>query len=197
VKLAVFVSGRGSNLAAILAAGIPVDVVVCNVPEAAALGHARAAGVPVLARPDQGSRAERDAWVVERLRERQVNFVALAGYNRVFDRCVLEAFPERIINTHPSLLPAFAGGVDPEPLRLALEYGVKVSGCTVHFVTDDLDHGPVIAQACVPVLPGDTVATLGERIRGQEHQLLPAVLRWFAEGRVHLDGRVVYAPTWP
>lgn len=184
-------SGRGTNLQAILDAGIPVDVVVCNAPQAPALERARQAGVATLLRPDQGSRHERDGWVVARLLEHGVGLLALAGYNRVFDACVLEAFPNRIVNVHPSLLPAFAGGVDPLPLQQALDYGVKVSGCTVHLVTADVDAGPVLAQACVPVLADDTVDTLGARIREQEHILLPRVLRWFMEGKVLIEGRRV------
>ncbi|MDE3077254.1 MAG: phosphoribosylglycinamide formyltransferase [Chloroflexota bacterium] len=191
MKIAVFVSGRGTNLQAILDAGLPVDVVVCNVPDAPALERARRAGVDTLLRPDRGSRAERDQWVLDRLLERGVGLLALAGYDRVLADCLLQAFPHRIVNTHPSLLPAFAGGMDPAPLQQALDYGVKVSGCTIHLVTPDVDHGPVLAQACVPVLPEDTLETLGERIRAEEHRLFPQVLRWFVEGQVQVDGRQV------
>jgi phosphoribosylglycinamide formyltransferase-1 len=179
-RLAVLASGRGSNFEAILAAGIKVDLLVTNNPEARALLIARDHDVPALVQPrpaDVGGRARRDELLVEELRARGIEWLALAGYNQILSACLLDAFAERIVNVHPSLLPAFAGGMAPEPQRRALEHGVKVSGCTVHLVTAEVDAGPILAQACVPVLPDDTVDSLSDRILAQEHRVLPAVLR--------------------
>ena len=192
-KLAVLASGRGSNLEAILDSGLPVRLVATNNPEARALQVARAHGVDTLVQPrprDVGGREQRDALLVDELRRREVGVLALAGYNQILSASLLAAFPNRIVNVHPSLLPAFAGGMAPEPQRQALEYGVKVSGCTVHLVTAELDAGPILAQACVPVLPGDTVDSLSERILAEEHRLLPLVLRQLlAGGELRIDGR--------
>ncbi len=180
LKLAVLVSGRGSNLRAILDAGLPVELVVSNVPGVPALDVARGRGLATLLQPkpaEVGGRQRRDELLVEELRGRGIGLIALAGYNQILSPCVTEAFADRIVNVHPSLLPAFAGGMAPKPQRDAIEFGVKVSGCTVHLVTADVDAGPILAQAAVPVLDGDTVESLSERILEQEHRLLPAVLR--------------------
>jgi phosphoribosylglycinamide formyltransferase 1 len=196
--LAVLVSGRGSNLKAILDAGLPVKLVVSNSSEAGGLRIARERGVETLVQPkpkDAGGRERRDGLLVDELRRRNVGLLALAGYNQILSDCLLEAFPNRIVNIHPSLLPAFAGGMAPAPQREALEYGVKVSGCTVHLVTAELDAGPILAQACVPVLAGDTVETLSQRILVEEHRLLPEVLRGLMGGRLALEGR--RAAIWP
>jgi phosphoribosylglycinamide formyltransferase-1 len=192
LSLAVLVSGRGSNLRAILEAGLPVRVVVSNKRDAAALDVAREHGVETLLQPtpsEVGGREERDRLLVQELKSRGVDLVALAGYNQVLSGCVLEAFPDRIVNVHPSLLPAFGGGMAPEPQRAALAYGVKVSGCTVHLVTADVDGGPILAQACVPVLADDTVESLSDRILVEEHRLLPHVLRQMMDGALHVEGR--------
>jgi phosphoribosylglycinamide formyltransferase 1 len=191
-NLAVLVSGRGSNLEAILQAGLPVTLVASNNAEAGALRIAQRQGVETMVQPkprDVGGRAQRDALLLRELQRRDVGLLALAGYNQILSACLLEAFPARIVNVHPSLLPAFAGGMAPEPQRQALEYGVKVSGCTVHLVTADVDAGPILAQACVPVLPDDTVESLSDRILAEEHRLLPAVLRQVMAGSLALDGR--------
>jgi len=180
VKLAVLVSGRGSNLAAILEAGVPVELVVCNVPEAPAIQIAADHHVPVYLQPrpaEAGGRAARDQLLVDELRRRDIGLLALAGYNQILSESVVDAYPGRIVNVHPSLLPAFVGGMAPVPQRQALEQGVKVSGCTVHLVTREVDAGPILAQATVPVLPDDTVESLSQRILAQEHRLLPEVLR--------------------
>jgi phosphoribosylglycinamide formyltransferase-1 len=190
--LAVLVSGRGSNLQAILDAGVEAALVVSNVKDAPALAIARAHGVETLVQPsprEVGGREQRDQLLVQDLRARGVTLLALAGYNQILSSCLLEAFPNRIVNVHPSLLPAFAGGMAPAPQRQALEYGVKVSGCTVHLVTADVDAGPILAQACVPVLPDDTVESLADRILVQEHRLLPEVLRQLLAGELAIDGR--------
>jgi len=192
VSLAVLASGRGSNLEAVLKAGLPVRVAVSNNPEALALEIAREHGVETLLQPsprEVGSREERDRLLLRELEARSVDLIALAGYNQILTPVLLDAFPNRIVNVHPSLLPAFAGGMAPEPQRQALAYGVKISGCTVHLVTADVDAGPILAQACVPVLPDDTVETLSDRILEQEHRLLPEVLGQLMAGRLVLNGR--------
>lgn len=186
------VSGRGSNLRAILDAGLPVRVVVSNRSDAAALDIARSHDVETLVQPkpsDVGGREQRDQRLVGELRGRGIDLLALAGYNQILSGCLLDAFPGRIVNVHPSLLPAFAGGMAPEPQRAALEHGVKVSGCTVHLVTAEVDGGPILAQACVPVRPDDTVESLSDRILVEEHRLLPQVLRQMLDGSLRIEGR--------
>jgi len=191
ITLGVLVSGGGTNLQAILdaiAAGrldAKVAVVVSNVASAGGLARARAAGVPALtidhrAFPD---RAAFDAAVVAALREHGVDVVVLAGFMRVVTATLLDAFPMRVVNIHPALLPAFPGIHGP---RQALAYGVKVAGCTVHFVDAGTDTGPVIAQAAVPVRDDDDEGRLAARILEQEHALLPRVLQWMSEGRVRV-----------
>lgn len=191
-RLAVLASGRGSNLEAILQAGLPVALVASNNAQARALDIARQWGVETLVQPgtsEVGGRERRDELLLAELRARDVGLVALAGYNQILSECLLRAFPEAIVNVHPSLLPAFAGGMAPEPQRQALAYGVKVSGCTVHLVTADVDAGPILAQASVPVLPGDDVDSLSARILVEEHRLLPAVLCRLLAGRLRVTGR--------
>jgi phosphoribosylglycinamide formyltransferase-1 len=136
-----------------------------------------------------GGRDQRDQLLVRELQGRGAGLLALAGYNQILSSCLIEVFPNRIVNVHPSLLPAFAGGMAPAPQRQALEYGVKVSGCTVHLVTAEVDAGPILAQACVPVLPDDTVDSLSDRILVEEHRLLPDVLRRMLAGELVFDGR--------
>jgi phosphoribosylglycinamide formyltransferase-1 len=189
ITIGVLVSGSGTNLQAILdavAAGkldARVAVVVSNVPGAKALDRARAAGVEAVV-ADHREHADRrayDAVLVDLLRARGVDVVVLAGFMRLLTDVLLEAFPLRVVNVHPALLPAFPG---VHAQRQALEYGVRVSGCTVHLVDRGTDTGPIIAQAAVPVLPGDDEEALRLRILEQEHELLPRVLQWMADGRV-------------
>ena len=191
IVLGVLVSGNGSNLQAIVDAiragslDARVAVVISNVPGATALERARAAGVEcvVLDHRAFADRGAFDAAVVDVLRARGVEVVVLAGFLRLVTEVLLDAFPMRIVNVHPALLPAFPG-VNAQ--RQALAYGVCVSGCTVHFVDRGTDTGPIIAQGAVPVLAGDDEATLAARILAQEHELLPRVLQWMAEGRVRV-----------
>jgi phosphoribosylglycinamide formyltransferase-1 len=199
LRVGVLVSGRGSNLQAILdaiAAGqltaAEVVVVISNRADAQALERAAAAGVPALClrQRDYPDRAAHHAAIVRALRDHGVELVVTAGFNRILDPCVLAAFPDRIINIHPSLLPAFAGTLHAQADALA--HGVKVSGCTVHFVDETVDGGPIIAQTAVPVLDDDTVESLSARILAAEHDLLPAVLQWFGEGRLRRAGRRVW-----
>ena len=195
--LGVLASGRGSNLDAILAAieagslAARVGVVLSDKKEAPALERAGRRKIPAFF-VDPSLYADRslyDAALVERLREHQVNFVVLAGYMRLVSPALIDPYRNRIINIHPSLLPAFPG---LRAHRQALAHGVKVSGCTVHIVDEEMDHGPIIAQVATPVIEGDTEELLSERILMEEHRLLPQILRWFAEGRVKIEGRKVH-----
>jgi phosphoribosylglycinamide formyltransferase-1 len=189
LALGVLVSGSGTNLQAILDAiaartlDAHVAVVVSNVAQAKALERARAAGVPgvVIDHKAYADRAAFDAAVVEVLRAHGVELVVLAGFMRLLSHVLLDAFPMRVVNVHPALLPSFPG---VHAQKQALDYGVRVSGCTVHFVDHGTDTGPIIAQAAVPVLDGDDVEALRLRILAREHELLPRVLQWIAEGRV-------------
>ena len=192
ISVGVLVSGSGTNLQAILDAvherklDARVAVVVSNVAGALALERARSAGVPAVV-VDHKSFADRsafDAAVVERLRQHGVELVVLAGFMRLLTPVLLDAFPMRIVNVHPALLPAFPG---VHGVRQALAYGVRVAGCTVHFVDRGTDTGPIIAQTAVPVLEGDDEATLAARILEKEHELLPRVLQWISEGRVSVE----------
>ena len=192
IVLGVLVSGSGTNLQAIVDAvrerrlDARVAVVVSNVADARALDRARAAGVETVV-VDHKAFADRsafDAAVVAVLRERGVELVVLAGFMRLLTPVLLDAFPMRIVNVHPALLPAFPG---IQGQRQALEYGVRLAGCTVHFVDRGTDTGPIIAQAAVPVLDDDDEATLTARILEKEHELLPRVIQWIAEGRVTLQ----------
>jgi phosphoribosylglycinamide formyltransferase-1 len=196
LQLGVLVSGSGTNLQAILdtaAAGdIPVDVrvVISNRPRATGLDRARAAGVPavVVSHRKFADRASFEDALLSVLHEYGVEWVALAGFMRLLTGRFLGAFPDRVINIHPALLPAFPG---THAQRQAVEYGVRFSGCTVHYVDEGTDTGPIIAQAVVPVLDDDDEPTLQQRILRQEHRLYPAALRLIAEGRVERRGRRV------
>jgi phosphoribosylglycinamide formyltransferase-1 len=196
LAVGVLASGRGSNLQAILdaaAAGrIPaaVRVVVSDVADAYALERARAAGVPaVFVDPaGPGGKAGFEGRIAAALAAHGVELVALAGYMRVCGPVLLAAFPGRVLNIHPSLLPSFPGLHVQEA---ALAHGVRFSGCTVHFVDAGVDTGPIVAQAVVPVLDGDTADTLAARILKQEHRIYPLAIRLFAEGRLRLEGRRV------
>lgn len=197
-RLGVLGSGKGSNFVAIaeaIAAGtVPAQValVLSDVPDAPILQHARARGIPAEHLPPGRFRTklddETEPAYVRRLQEARVDLVVLAGFMRVLKSHFLRAFPQRIINIHPSLLPAFPG---LEAWKQALEYGVKVTGCTVHFVDEGVDSGPIIAQEAVPVLAGDTADTLHARIQEAEHRVYPAVVAALAQGRVRVHGRTV------
>lgn len=191
IKLGVLASGSGTNLQAIIdaaAAGTldaDVAVVIANVPDAGALARARAAGLAaeVVEHTRYKDRRTFDAALVEALRARAVELVVLAGFMRLVSEVLLDAFPMRIVNIHPALLPAFPG---VHAQRQAFEYGVHVAGCTVHFVDRGTDTGPIIAQEAVPVLSDDDEEALRRRILAKEHELLPRVIQWIAEGRVQV-----------
>ena len=203
LRLGVLASGKGTLLQALLDAqadpAFPAEVVVVlsNRPSAKALERARAAGVRAKALPQTRfpDLRTRDLAFVQELRKREVGLVVLAGYDRVNHPEFLRAFPQRVINMHPSLLPAFGGlsAMSPKPQGDALEYGCKLAGCSAQFVLDDggVDTGPIIAQAAVQVYDDDTVETLAARILREEHRILIDAVRWIAEGRVRLDGRRV------
>jgi phosphoribosylglycinamide formyltransferase-1 len=165
-----------------------IAIVISNRAEAPGLARARHAGIETLSLNlrDFGSRDEYDRVIVQELRARRVELVCLAGYMRLVGRPLLEAFPSRILNVHPSLLPAFPGlGAQ----RQALDHGVRVSGATVHFVTSELDGGPIILQAAVPVLENDTVETLSARILVEEHRIYPEAIARVLAGGWRLEGR--------
>jgi phosphoribosylglycinamide formyltransferase 1 len=195
-RLGVLVSGSGSNLQALLDACAAPDypaqvaVVLSNVSTAFALERARKAGVAteVLAHKAFADRESFDAALVENLQAHGVEIVCLAGFMRLLGARFLEAFPGRVLNIHPALLPAFPG---LHGVRQALRYGVKIAGCTVHFVDTGLDSGPIIVQAAVPVLPDDDEQKLAQRILSEEHRVYPLAVRWLCEGRISVHERTV------
>jgi phosphoribosylglycinamide formyltransferase-1 len=196
MRVAVLVSGSGTNLQALLDAqraktlGAKVACVISNKPGVGALDRAAQAGVPtvVISHKDYGSREAFDAALAAAVRAWSADLVVLAGFMRLLTPTFLNEFPGRVINIHPSLLPAFPG-VDAQ--AQAWHYGVKVTGCTVHFVDAGTDTGAIIAQSSVAVHDDDTVDTLRARILTEEHRLLPRVVSLFAEGRVRAEGRRV------
>jgi phosphoribosylglycinamide formyltransferase-1 len=193
-RIAVLISGRGSNLQAIIdavASGqlqATMAVVVSNRADAQGLQRAREAGIEALhlCPRDYSDRQRYDAAIVDALRKRDVDLVCLAGFMRLVGPPLLEAFPDRILNVHPSLLPAFPG-LDAQ--SQALEHGVRVTGATVHLVTRELDGGPIILQAPVDILADDTVDSLSARILIQEHRLYPEAIRIVLESGWRVDGR--------
>jgi len=197
LRLGILASGRGSNLQAIIdeieRGSLPAEIalVICNHPGAMALERAAKHGIKavVIERKCYPTKAEYEVAMVEQLRAHGVDLVVLAGFDRVLGPEMVRAYAGRIINIHPSLLPAFGGGLHAQ--ADALEYGVKVTGCTVHFVTEEVDAGPIILQKAVPVLEDDTVETLSARILAEEHKLLPEAIRLIAEGKVRIEGRRV------
>jgi phosphoribosylglycinamide formyltransferase-1 len=193
-RLGILLSGRGSNFLAIadsIAAGrLPeteIAVVISNKPYVTGIEAAEKRGINAHVIQSKGlERSEHDAAVVACLREHKVDLVCLAGYMRLISSTFLEAFPNRVLNIHPSLLPAFPG-LDAQ--RQALEYGVQISGCTVHFVDENLDHGVIILQRGVPVLPEDDEHTLAERILQQEHVAYSEAIRMVLSGEYEVSGR--------
>jgi phosphoribosylglycinamide formyltransferase-1 len=194
--LGVLLSGSGTNLQALIdaiAAGrlhARIGVVMSNVPQAPGVDRARRHGLPtvVVAHGDAPSREAYDARLVEVLRAHEVALVVLAGFMRLVSPVLLAAYPNRVLNIHPALLPAFPG-LHAE--RQALAHGARLTGVTVHFVDELTDHGPILAQAAVPVLPDDTEERLHARIQREEHRLYPFAIQLIAEGRVRVDGRRV------
>ena len=194
-KLGILLSGRGSNFEAIadsIKAGrlqAEIAIVISNRPDAPGLESARRRGLNAQLIPSKGRvREEHDAEVVAALKQAQVDLVCLAGYMRLLSPEFVRAFPDRIVNIHPSLLPAFPG-MDAQ--KQALEYGARITGCTVHFVDEHLDHGPIILQKTVPVLDSDDVHTLSERILEQEHSAYSEAIALILSGELEVIERRV------
>lgn len=199
MRIGVLVSGTGSNLQALLDADLrPAEIacVVSNRPGVQALERARAAGKPAITVDHKGfaGREPFEAALAAALAEHQVEAVVLAGFMRLLTGGFVARFPDRMINIHPSLLPAFPGVEGP---RQAFEHGVKIAGATVHYVDAGLDSGPIILQAAVPVLDDDDAERLRQRILVEEHRLLPEAVRLLAAGRLRREGRrVVVVSSW-
>ncbi len=194
-RLGILLSGRGSNFEAIadnVAAGAlaaEIAVVIANRPEARGLEVARRRGLPAVCLPSKAlDRSIYDAMLAEELKKHAVDLVCLAGYMRLLSAGFIREFPGRVLNIHPSLLPSFPG-LDAQ--HQALEHGVKVTGCTVHFVDEYLDAGPIIVQAAVPVLDADTVETLSARILTEEHRIYSEAIRMVLSGTLRIEGRRV------
>ena len=191
-SIVILISGRGSNMDAILDAGLPLTIkaVISNRPDASGLVSASQRGVTtrVVDHKSHASREAFDAALANTIDRFAPDYIVLAGFMRVLTEGFVNRYPQRILNIHPSLLPAFPG---LHTHRQALAAGVKNHGATVHFVVPRLDHGPVIVQATVPVLPGDDEAALGQRVLAVEHQIYPQALRWLAEGRVVVNANGV------
>jgi phosphoribosylglycinamide formyltransferase-1 len=196
LTVGILISGSGTNLQAILdrvadgSLRARIGLVVSNRPGVLGLERAAAAGVPtqVIEHRGYARREDFDAALVDTLRRAGVELVVLAGFDRLITRVLLGAFRDRVINIHPALLPAFKG---LHAQRQAVEYGVRVTGATVHFVDEDVDHGPIILQGAVAVDPDDTVETVTARVLEVEHRLYPAAIQLFADGRLEIAGRRV------
>lgn len=194
-KCVILISGRGSNMQAILRAQLPLEIscVLSNDPSAAGLEIARAAGIRTSAVDHRSfsDRAAFDARLADEIDIHVPDIVVLAGFMRILGRAFVQKYMGRLVNIHPSLLPAFPG---LHTHRRALESGVRLHGCTVHFVTAEVDHGPIIMQAAVPVLPGDDDDSLAARVLAQEHLVYPQALAWLARDKIALtpEGRVTF-----
>ena len=193
-RLGVLISGRGSNLQALIAAidsgqlDATIAVVISNREDAGGLERSRAAGIEsiIMSHRNFGSRDDYDCALARELHARDVGLVCLAGFMRLVGAGLIDVFPNRILNIHPSLLPAFPG-LDAQ--KQAIEHGVKVSGVTVHLVTAELDGGPIVVQRAVPVMPGDTAESLAARILEEEHRAYPEAIKVILDGRWRLEGR--------
>ena len=195
MRLGILISGRGSNFEAIANSiarrqlDAEIAIVISNRTGAPGLEIARERGIPMRVIPSAGFEREAyDKLLVEELRTHQADLVCLAGFMRLLSTSFIRAFPDRVLNIHPSLLPAFTG---LDAARQALEYGAKITGCTVHFVDEYLDSGPIIIQSAVPVLDGDTADSLSARILAQEHIIYSKAIRYIVDGRVTIQGRRV------
>lgn len=188
-KIVILISGRGSNMEAMLAAKLPVNIaaVISNRPDAAGLLTAQQAGIAtaVVDHKLHPSRQAFDRALADTIDGFAPDLVVLAGFMRILTPDFVNHYADRLLNIHPSLLPAFPG---LHTHQRALDEGVRVHGCTVHFVTADLDHGPIVAQAAVAVRPDDSEATLAARVLAEEHRIYPQAVRWFAEGRLRIVG---------
>ena len=192
IRVVILLSGRGSNFQAIAEAQLPIEIVavISNRPRAAGLQYARERGLTAIAldHTEHPDRDTFDALLADEIERHQPDLVVLAGYMRILSAAFIARFEGRLLNIHPSLLPMFPGLKTHER---ALAEGIKIHGCTVHFVTADLDHGPIVVQAAVPVRADDSPGTLAARVLAQEHRIYPEAVRWFAEGRLEINhGRV-------
>src|SRR4030066_2007410 len=196
IRLGVLISGRGSNLQSIIDTSkkgeidAEIAIVISDKKDAYGLVRAKENDIPALflSPKDYKKREDFDEKVVEELNKHKVDLVLLAGFMRIVTPTLIEPFRNRIMNIHPSLLPSFPG-LDAQ--KQALDYGVKFSGCTVHFVEEGMDEGPIIIQAVVPVMDNDTVDSLSERILKYEHKIYPIAVQLFADGRLKVEGRMV------
>jgi len=197
LNIGVLISGRGSNLQAIIdgiekgEVAARISVVISNKPDAYGLERARSHRIPAKVVDNRGfeSRETFESQLIKTLKGHGAELIVLAGFMRILTPYFLNAFPGKVVNIHPALLPAFPGvGVQEK----AADYGVRFSGCTVHFVDEGVDAGPIIAQAVVPVFPTDTGEVLSDRILKMEHQVYPRVINWLAKGKVRLEGRRVF-----
>jgi phosphoribosylglycinamide formyltransferase-1 len=189
-SMVVLISGRGSNMRALIDAGLPVAAVISNRADAAGLAYAAARGIAtaIVSHRDYATREAFDAALAQAIDAFHPDLVALAGFLRILTDGFVQRYQGRMLNIHPSLLPAFPG-LDTH--AGALSAGVKLHGCTVHFVTAQLDHGPIVMQAAVPVLPHDDEAMLAARVLAQEHRIYPQAARWFLEGKLVIESGVV------
>jgi phosphoribosylglycinamide formyltransferase-1 len=196
LKLGVLISGSGSNLQSIIdhiekgSLNAVIKIVISNNPDAYGIIRAKKHGlhVLILKHEDFKTREDFDLELIETLKSSNVELVVLAGFMRILTSAFLRAFPQRIINIHPALLPAFPG---THVQKQALEYGVKFSGCTVHFVDEGVDTGPIIIQSVIPVLDDDTEETLAARILKEEHRIYPQAIQFYSDGKIELNGRKV------
>ena len=197
MKIAVLVSGSGTNLQTLIeqlhqdeTSGIEIAVVISDRRKAYALTRAKRASIPthVVKTQDFKNRVDFDAEISSLIDDYAVELIVLAGFMKLFQPPFVEKYQNRIINVHPALLPAFPGA---HPIADTLAYGVKITGVTVHFVDEDVDTGPIIAQSVVPVLDTDDQASLHDRIQVEEHKLYPEVIKWYAQGRLKVQGRKV------
>lgn len=197
LRLGILASGSGTNFDAIAVAieekrlDAEIAVVVCNRPSAPVLAKARARGLDTVEIDHSGfpNRTAFDLAMIDALAAHGVNLVVMAGFDRLVTRELLSRYPDRVLNIHPALLPAFKG-LDAQ--RQAFEYGVRIAGATVHLVDEQMDHGPIIAQAAIPIRSGDDENSVRQRILEEEHVLYPLAIQLFAEGRVEVRGRVVH-----
>lgn len=196
LKLGVLISGNGSNLQSIIdniengSLKAVIKIIISNNPDAYGITRAKNHGIPfvVLKNGDFKNKEEFDARLISTLKDNGVDLVVLAGFMRIISKTLLQAFPGRVMNIHPALLPSFPG---LHGQRQAVDYGVKFSGCTVHFVDDGVDTGPIIIQSAVPVLDDDTEETLAARILKEEHKIYPRAIQLFADGKLDVHGRKV------
>jgi phosphoribosylglycinamide formyltransferase-1 len=190
MSVVVLISGRGSNLRALVEAGLPVSGVISNRSDAGGLEFARERGIATatVVHSDYATREAFDAALAEAIDRFNPRLVALAGFMRILTPGFAARYAGRMLNIHPSLLPAFTG---LHTHARALEAGAKIHGCTVHFVTAELDHGPIVIQAAVPVRPDDDEQRLAARVLAQEHRIYPQAVRWFLDGQLAIDGGIV------